>query len=39
MGFIANILAALGVGSANTGSQACVFFLLDETDCPESLIK
>lgn len=39
MGFLANILAALGIGSANTGSQACVFFLLDETDCPESLIK
>ena len=39
MGIFANILAALGVGSANTGSQACVFFLLDETDCPKSLIK
>lgn len=39
MGFLANILAALGVGSANTGSQACIFFLLDEKECPKSLIK
>ncbi len=39
MGFLANILAALGIGSANTGSQACHAFFLDETECPESLIK
>lgn len=39
MGFLANILAALGVGSASTGSQACIFFLLDEEKCPNSLIK
>lgn len=39
MGFIVNILAALGVGSAKTGSQACIFFLADEPKCPESLIK
>ena len=39
MGFLANILAALGVGSANTGSQACIFFFADEPECPESLIK
>ena len=39
MGFLANILAALGIGSANTGSQACFFFLIDEAECPESLIK
>lgn len=39
MGFLANILAALGVGSANTGSQACHLFILDEPVCPKSLIK
>lgn len=39
MGFLANILAALGVGSANTGSQACSLWILDEPECPESLIK
>ncbi len=39
MGFFANILAALGIGSAATGSQACHWFLIDEPECPESLIK
>lgn len=39
MGFLANILSALGLGSASTGSQACVFFLIDEPECPKSLIK
>ncbi len=37
--FFANLLAALGLGSANTGSQACWFMVLDEPECPESLIK
>lgn len=39
MGFLANILAALGVGSANAGTQACSWFLIDEPECPESLVK
>lgn len=39
MGFLANILAAIGISSANTGSQACVCFFIDEPECPESLIK
>ena len=39
MSFFANVLAALGIGSANTGSQACICFLIDEPECPESLIK
>ena len=39
MGFLANILAALGLGSANAGTQACGWFLIDEPECPESLIK
>lgn len=39
MGFLANILAALGIGSANAGSQACHWWVLDEPECPESLIK
>ena len=39
MGFLANILAALGVGSASTGSQACVWVFWDESECPKSLIK
>ena len=39
MGFLANILSAIGLTSAATGSQACFFFYLDEPECPESLIK
>ena len=39
MRFLANILSAIGLTSAATGSQACFFFYLDEPECPESLIK
>lgn len=39
MGFISSILAALGIGSATTGSQACHYFIFDEPKCPKSLIK
>ena len=39
MNFLANILSAIGISSAATGSQACVLFYLDEPECPESLIK
>ena len=35
----ANLLAALGLGAAKTGSQACVLWVFDENECPESLIK
>ena len=35
----ANLLAALGFGAAKTGSQACVFWVIDEEECPESLVK
>ncbi len=37
--FFANLLAALGIGAAKTGSQACWFWMVDEAECPESLIK
>ncbi len=37
--FFANLLAALGFGAAKTGSQACAMFMIDEPECPESLIK
>lgn len=36
---LANLLAWLGLGAANAGSQACYCLVLDETECPESLIK
>lgn len=35
----AKLLAALGFGAANAGSQACWLMVLDEEECPESLIK
>ena len=35
----ANLLAALGIGAANAGSKACLMFIFDEAECPESLIK
>ena len=36
---IANLLALLGLGAAQTGSKACFAWILDEPECPESLIK
>ena len=37
--FFANLIAALGIGSAKTGNQACWLWILDEPECPESLVK
>ena len=39
MGLFASILAALGVNTASTGSQACFLAFWDEAECPKSLIK
>ena len=36
---LANLLAWLGLGAANAGSQASWLWVLDEENCPESLIK
>ncbi|MBR2055466.1 MAG: cyclic lactone autoinducer peptide [Mycoplasmataceae bacterium] len=36
---LANLLALLGLGAANTGSQACIVWMIDEPECPESLVK
>lgn len=35
----ANLLALIGIGTAKTGSQACLFWVIDEPECPESLVK
>ena len=35
----ANLLAALGLGAAKSGSQACWVWYVEEDECPESLIK
>ena len=39
MTFIASILSFLGAAVASTGSNACVFIMVDEPECPKSLIK
>ncbi len=39
MRFFASILKALGISAASTGSQACIFWYVDEPECPKSLIK
>lgn len=39
MTFIASILSFLGAAAASTGSNACIFVILDEPKCPKSLIK
>ena len=35
----ASLLAFLGLGAAHTGSKACLILMIDEPECPESLIK
>lgn len=39
MEFLANILANVGEALANTSSQGCFLMMIDEPECPESLIK
>lgn len=39
MKFFASILKALGLSAAGMGSQACVCWMLDEPECPKSLVK
>ena len=39
MAFVASLLASVGSFLATMGSQACLLFILDEPECPKSLIK
>ena len=39
MTFVAELLAKLGIGAANVGTQACSFFIFDEPKMPNSLIE
>ena len=39
MSFFANLLAALGLGAATTGTQACNVWLIDEPKMPKCLIE
>lgn len=39
MAFVASLLATVGSFLATMGSQACFLVILDEPECPKSLIK
>lgn len=39
MNFLSNLFAGIGSLLANTGSQACYWVLIEEPECPKSLIK
>lgn len=39
MSFIANLLAKLGGSVANTGTQGCYLWFIDEPKMPKSLIE
>ena len=39
MKFIADVLAALGMGSANAGTQGCYWLFFDEPKAPKSIIE
>ena len=39
MSFIADLIAKLGFGAANAGTQACVIWITDEPKMPKSLIE
>lgn len=39
MAFLSTVLAAIGSLLATVGSQACYWVIIDEPECPKSLIK
>jgi len=39
MAFLSTVLATVGSFIATLGSQACFYVVLDEPECPKSLIK
>ena len=39
MSFLASVLATVGSILAGIGSQACLLVVVDEPECPKSLIK
>jgi len=39
MNFIANLLAKMGLDFANAGTQACLYWLMDEPKAPKCLIE
>lgn len=39
MSLFANLMASVGSFLAGLGSQACIVVIVDEPECPKSLIK
>ena len=39
MKIIADILAAMGLGAATTGTQGCTLFFFDEPEAPKCMIE
>ena len=39
MSFIADLLAMIGLGTANVGTQACNFWFIDEPKAPKCIIE
>ena len=39
MNFLATILSMFGAAAASTGSKTCSVVMLDEPECPKSLLK
>lgn len=39
MAFISSIIASVAGFIASLGSSACLIFMIDEPECPKSLIK
>jgi len=39
MAFLSTVLATVGSFIATLGSKACFYVVLDEPECPKSLIK
>lgn len=39
MNFIANVLAAIGMGAAVTGTQGCIVLIIDEPKMPKCLLE
>ena len=39
MNFLADLLAKLGLGAANAGTQGCIYYIIDEPKMPKALIE
>lgn len=39
MNFLADLLASIGMGAANSGTQGCLWLIIDEPKAPKALIE